>query len=97
MREWHFEHVGHFEGVDRKGLRCGACDHGRDFVRSDRHIVWQSADHFNEAIVGAHFFFGLAQRGGDDVGVKFVHAPPRKANLTSVIVQMRGALRKHNV
>ena len=95
-REGHLKDIGHFEriGIQFK-WRLHPADHRRHAKPRGDVVFRKPADDFHPRPAQAGFFLRLPQRSGNAIGVTLVDPSAGKADLAGVIVQMRGALGKH--
>ena len=94
--EGHLEDIGHFERIWLQfERRLHPADHrGHAKPRGDV-VLRKPADDFHARWAQAGLFFRLPQRGSDAVGIALVHSATRKTDLAGMVVQMCGALGKH--
>ena len=79
-------------GGDEIEARLHEAEHRGDSVAGAGDVVGHAADEFDIGGVEADFLLRLAQSGGFGVGVLGVDASAGEADLSGVLVQVRGAL-----
>jgi len=92
MLQWHLEDLGDFTWIWPQGVAAAhQAHHWGDAVAADGDVQIQEACDFHEITCNANLLFGLTQRGIDGIGITFLGATTRKADLAGMAAQVGSA------